>query len=168
MNEFILVKNPLFANPVPNHLHRQAILSCMNWSTLWWTCVSQAKSWTRAMASVGAASLTPLTLTYSTTGTYCMSFSDVLVCLFLRIAFVGTCFEWHWLPIWDLRRAEVKGSWWSWGRTLTRWMLDFCTFEHKKEKKNLHFDKVDGRPKRRGCAPQRNEKGMYEQVNFNL
>merc|ERR1719341_307577 len=33
-----------------------------------------------------------------------------------------------------------------------------------------NFDKVDGdaalRPKRRGCAPQRNEKGMYEDVNL--
>ena len=32
------------------------------------------------------------------------------------------------------------------------------------------FLKVDGdaalRPKRRGCAPQRNEKGMYEDVNL--
>ena len=32
------------------------------------------------------------------------------------------------------------------------------------------FDKVDGaaalRPKRRGCVPQRNEKGMYEEVNL--
>ena len=31
------------------------------------------------------------------------------------------------------------------------------------------FDKVDGaaalRPKRRGCVPQRNEKGMYEEVD---
>ena len=34
----------------------------------------------------------------------------------------------------------------------------------------LNFPKVDGdaalRPKRRGCAPQRNEKGMYEDVNL--
>lgn len=32
------------------------------------------------------------------------------------------------------------------------------------------FDKVDGdaalRPKRRGCAPQRTEKGMYEEVSL--
>ena len=32
------------------------------------------------------------------------------------------------------------------------------------------FDKVDGdnglRQKRRGCAPQRNEKGMYEEVSL--
>lgn len=32
------------------------------------------------------------------------------------------------------------------------------------------FDKVDGdtvwMPKRRGCAPQRNEKGMYEDVKL--
>ena len=36
--------------------------------------------------------------------------------------------------------------------------------------KHLNFYKVDGdaalRPKRRGCAPQRNEKGMYEDVNL--
>ena len=37
------------------------------------------------------------------------------------------------------------------------------------DKVGKDFDKVDGaaalRPKRRGCVPQRNEKGMYEEVN---
>ena len=38
------------------------------------------------------------------------------------------------------------------------------------DKVGKDFDKVDGaaalRPKRRGCVPQRNEKGMYEEVNL--
>ena len=47
---------------------------------------------------------------------------------------------------------------------------DFDKVDKDFDKVDKDFDKVDGaaalRPKRRGCVPQRNEKGMYEEVNL--